>query len=100
MRNRMTTSHRIAVVGAGVSGLTAAWRLRQAGVAVQVFESAAQPGGRTMTVRKNGFAFDVGAITLLPTYVQTTALIDELGLASHLHRVRPVIGIPRGGRIH
>jgi oxygen-dependent protoporphyrinogen oxidase len=99
MHNR-TTPERIAIVGAGVAGLTAALRHRQAGVGVQVFECAGQPGGRTLTVRRNGFAFDVGAITLLPTYEETTALIDELGLASHLHRVRPVIGIPRGGGIH
>jgi oxygen-dependent protoporphyrinogen oxidase len=95
-----TPARQVAVVGAGVSGLTAAWRLQQAGAAVTVFEAAQQPGGRTLTVRRNGYAFDVGAITLLPTYVQTCALIDELGLSAHLHRSRPVIGIPRGGQIH
>jgi oxygen-dependent protoporphyrinogen oxidase len=95
-----TPARQVAVVGAGVSGLTAAWRLQKAGAAVTVFEAAQQPGGRTLTVRRNGYAFDVGAITLLPTYVQTCALIDELGLSAHLHRSRPVIGIPRGGQIH
>ncbi len=93
-------ARQVAVVGAGVSGLTAAYRLQQAGAVVTVFEASQQAGGRTLTVRRNGYAFDVGAITLLPTYVQTCALIDELGLSAHLHRSRPVIGIPRGGQIH
>ena len=88
------------MVGAGVAGLTAAYRLKQAGASVTVFEAASQPGGRTLSVRRNGYVFDVGAITMLPTYVQTTALIAELGLSAHLHRSRPVIGIPRDGRIH
>jgi hypothetical protein len=35
---------------------------------------------------------------MLPTYVQICALIEELGIAQHLKRVTPVIGIPRGGR--
>jgi NADPH-dependent glutamate synthase beta subunit-like oxidoreductase/Pyruvate/2-oxoacid:ferredoxin oxidoreductase delta subunit/coenzyme F420-reducing hydrogenase delta subunit len=37
--------HRVAVVGSGPAGLTAAYDLRQAGYGVTVFESAAEPGG-------------------------------------------------------
>jgi protoporphyrinogen oxidase len=40
---------RFAVIGAGMLGLTLAYRLRQAGHAVTVFESAAEPGGQTGT---------------------------------------------------
>jgi oxygen-dependent protoporphyrinogen oxidase len=86
---------RIAVVGGGLTGLTAAWRLQSAG-----FEREAFIGGRTRSIHQDGFIFDVGAITMLPTYARTCALIEELGIVSHLKRVAPVIGIPRGGRIH
>jgi oxygen-dependent protoporphyrinogen oxidase len=96
----VTPSARVAVVGGGLTGLTAAWRLHKAGFQVQVFERSDNVGGRTRSIRKDGFIFDVGAITMLPTYANTCALIDELGIGNHLHRVTPVIGIPRGGRTH
>jgi protoporphyrinogen/coproporphyrinogen III oxidase len=91
---------RAAIVGAGLSGLTAAWRLRQAGWDVQIFDKAGRAGGRTMSIRQDGFVFDVGAITLLPTYKNTIALAHELGIENHLHPITPVIGIPRGGVVH
>ena len=91
---------RVAVVGAGVTGLTAAWRLQQAGHRVQVFEALDTPGGRTRSIAKDGFVFDVGAITLLPTYARVSALLQELGLGAQLQRVQPVIGIPRDGVMH
>lgn len=90
----------VIVVGAGLTGLTAAWRLRALGHTVSIHEMSAVAGGRTRTVRQDGFVFDVGAITMLPTYQQTLALIDETGLGPHLHKISPVIGIPRGGKIH
>jgi oxygen-dependent protoporphyrinogen oxidase len=93
-------THRIAVVGGGLTGLTAGWRLQAAGFDVKVFEKEAFIGGRTRSIRQDGFIFDVGAITMLPTYTRTCALIEELGIASHLKRVAPVIGIPRAGRLH
>jgi oxygen-dependent protoporphyrinogen oxidase len=91
---------RIAVVGGGLTGLTAAWRLQSAGCAVTVFERTAAVGGRTRSIRQDGFIFDVGAITMLPTYVRIGRLVEELGLAPRLHRVVPKIGIPRAGTIH
>lgn len=96
------TSHQrhIAIVGAGVSGLTAAYQLQKRGYRVTVLERSQHPGGRTMTVRKNGYAFDIGAITLLPSYEKTVALLNEIGCGHHLHRIRPIIGIPRNGEIH
>lgn len=90
----------IAVIGGGLSGLTAARQLAMQGAAVTLFEKGEHVGGRTLTVRKQGFVFDTGAITMLPTYDQTCALIDELGIGDHLHRIAPVIGIPRNGQIH
>ncbi len=90
----------VAVIGAGLTGLTAAWRLRHAGIEVKIFEKSSTPGGRTRSIRQDGFIFDVGAITMLPTYAKTLGLVAELGISQHLHKIAPVIGIPRGGRIH
>ncbi len=44
------TAPRIAVVGAGLAGLTAAWRLHQKGHDVQVYEARPRVGGRVHTV--------------------------------------------------
>jgi oxygen-dependent protoporphyrinogen oxidase len=93
-------SKRVAIIGAGLSGLTAAWKLRAAGCDVQVLEKTDRVGGRTMSLHRDDFIFDIGAITMLPTYVNAVALAEELGISAHLHRVIPVIGIPRDGKIH
>jgi monoamine oxidase len=50
---------KVAVVGGGLAGLAAAWRLAQAGVNVSVFEAAPRVGGRCWTERR---AFDGGQI--------------------------------------
>lgn len=41
----------IVVVGAGISGLTAAYRLQQAGCNVDVYEARQRPGGRILSVK-------------------------------------------------
>src|SRR5919204_6379930 len=46
------TAPRIVVVGAGLAGLTAAYRLKQAGYAAQVYEASDRTGGRCWTVRR------------------------------------------------
>lgn len=97
---QQTGTPRIAIVGAGLTGLTAAYRLQKAGMRVQVFECDGQVGGRTRSIRRDGFVFDVGAITMLPTYRRILALAGELGIDGHLHRIGPVVGIPRQGRVH
>ena len=49
---------RVAVVGAGLAGLTAALRLQSAGFEVTVFEARDQPGGRLRTATLAGIEFD------------------------------------------
>lgn len=70
----------IAVVGAGISGLTCAHRLRARGHEVVVFEAGAAVGGRMRTVVKDGLAIDVGANLLLENYERLHALAREIGL--------------------
>ncbi|MDG4946208.1 oleate hydratase [Weeksellaceae bacterium KMM 9713] len=53
--------NKIAIIGAGISGLSAAAYLTQAGNEVHVFEKHHQPGGRARQFKTdNGFTFDMG----------------------------------------
>ncbi len=74
----MTT---VAILGAGITGLTAAWHLRKAGVPVTVYESAARPGGVICTRRDGEWLAEGGPNTLLETSPKVTAFVDALGLA-------------------
>ena len=52
--------HTILVLGGGPAGLTTAWKLALAGKRVTVLEADDQVGGLSKTVRRNGYAFDLG----------------------------------------
>jgi uncharacterized protein len=76
---------RIAVVGAGVAGLYAAWRLSQSHD-VTLFESADYAGGHTNTVdvdwEGRAWAIDTGFIVFNDwTYPNFIAMLEELGVA-------------------
>ena len=49
----------IAVVGAGIAGLTAAHRLKRAGFDVVVFESLDRPGGRMYSTKRGDYIVDL-----------------------------------------
>ncbi|OMC33108.1 hypothetical protein A5742_14520 [Mycolicibacterium fortuitum] len=88
-----------AVVGAGLSGLTAAYRLQQSGANVVVFERNGRAGGRIATERVGRYVVDTGPDALTAGYKSYLELIDELGLTGQVAGTSPVIGLVRGGRI-
>lgn len=53
-------SYDVIVVGAGFSGLSAAYYLQQKGLSVKVLEVASQPGGRARSDKFDGFILDRG----------------------------------------
>lgn len=48
------------ILGGGISGLSAGWRLAERGVPVTVLESSPQVGGLAGTVREDGYCLDYG----------------------------------------
>lgn len=69
MKNRL----KIAVVGSGFGGLSAAIRLQTAGHEVVLLEKRDQPGGRAYVYRDQGFVFDAG-----PTVITAPECLREL----------------------
>ena len=72
----------VAVVGGGITGLTAAWHLRQAGVEVTVFEASPVPGGVITSTRDGEWLWETGPNTLLEGSVDVAAFVDAVGLGS------------------
>ncbi|OAY65264.1 Protoporphyrinogen oxidase, mitochondrial, partial [Ananas comosus] len=70
----------VAIVGAGVSGLAAAYKLKSNGVRVTVFEAEERAGGKIRTNSENGFIWDEGANTMTESEMEVGRLIDDLGL--------------------
>ena len=56
----MRYTEKVVIVGAGLSGLASAFRLKQLGIQCLVLEAADRPGGVITTVRRNGYLFDLG----------------------------------------
>ena len=88
---------RAVVAGAGIAGLTAAYRLQQAGWDVEVFEAEARAGGRVETIVQNGYRVDTGATAFAARYPIATQLAKELGL--RIVDTAPYLGVYRDDRI-
>ncbi len=69
---------RIAVIGAGLSGLTAAYYLLKKGMDVTIFEKADRVGGVIQTVHREGFTFENGPSTGVLGTPEAAELIEEL----------------------
>lgn len=87
------------VIGAGLAGLAAAYRLQQAGFSVEVLEKRDRVGGRVLTLRRDGYTIDAGPDAMTEGYRHYRALAEELGLGADFVASSPVIGLLRGGRV-
>jgi len=73
---------RVAVVGAGIAGLTAAWRLKQAGASPVVYDASGRTGGRAFTLRDHfPVKCELGGELIDTGHRQIRALVEELGLS-------------------
>ncbi|MEV4347151.1 NAD(P)/FAD-dependent oxidoreductase [Actinoplanes sp. NPDC049596] len=73
----------VVVVGAGVTGLTAALRLQQAGLKVVVLEARDRVGGRLLTETIDGVRLEIGGQWVSPDQTALLRLVDELGLSTY-----------------
>jgi protoporphyrinogen oxidase len=89
----------VAVVGGGIAGLTAAYRLAQAGHAVTVLETSAQCGGLGSAFDWQGVAIERFYHCLLPSDSHLLALLKDLGLALQVYWRPTSFAYLRHGRL-
>ncbi len=80
----------LAVVGAGISGLAAAWEGLRRGARVMVLDAAPESGGKLRTSPFAGVALDEAADAFLARVPGAVELCAELGITSEL--VAPATG--------
>lgn len=80
----------VAIIGGGVTGLTAAFRLRRAGIPVTLFEAGDRTGGVIRSVRREGFLAECGPNTILETSPKISQLVRDAGIEAR--RLDPAPG--------
>jgi oxygen-dependent protoporphyrinogen oxidase len=85
VQTRFLTQRRmksVAIIGAGITGLTAAFYLKRQGVPVTVYEASGRAGGVIQSFRKGGYLAECGPNTLLETSPNIAQLVRDAGLES------------------
>ena len=90
---------RTVVIGAGLTGLSAAYHLAQRGVTATVVERAEEAGGACRTLAKDGFHFDLTGHLLHLGRPESTALLEALGVRSALREHRRRAGVALAGTV-
>jgi len=98
-------SRAVVIVGGGIAGLAAAYRLTRAAphLAVTLVESGQRLGGKIVTERVEGFVIEGGPDTFLAYKPRGVGLCRELGLADRLHGTNDKIRrtyVMRSGKLH
>jgi oxygen-dependent protoporphyrinogen oxidase len=72
----------VAIIGAGITGLTAAFYLKRNGIPVTAYEASGRAGGVIQSLRKEGYIAEFGPNTLLETSPKISQLVRDAGLQS------------------
>ena len=72
----------VAIIGAGITGLTAGFYLRRNGIPVTVYEAGNRVGGVIQSLRQNGYLAEFGPNTILETSPKIGQLVRDAGLES------------------
>lgn len=96
-----TPKKKIVIIGAGLAGLTCAYRLKQHNIKCSVYDARARAGGRVWSARAHGAIVELGGQNLndggAATYIR--ALIEELGLSTVTYTRQPATLLAYQGQI-
>ncbi len=79
----------VIIIGAGISGLTAAHKLARDGKSVLVLEEGSKAGGKIVTARDEGYLLESGPNSLRVENQETIDLIREAGLTERIIDANP-----------
>jgi protoporphyrinogen/coproporphyrinogen III oxidase len=96
----MSELSKVYVVGAGPSGLAAAWRLHEAGRDVVVMESRDRVGGQLLSIKRDGYLMEAGTTILPAAYDSVMRLVDDIGMTDELIPANSLMGFMRGNQMH
>ncbi len=100
---------RVIIVGGGITGLAAAWRIHQSfqrshrPLDLRLLESSSTSGGALQSIERDGFLMEMGADCFITEKPRGVELCKELGLESELISTRPGFRrsyILKGGKLH
>jgi oxygen-dependent protoporphyrinogen oxidase len=97
------TKTKVAIIGGGITGLSAAFTLQKLGIPYRLVEAGAFLGGAIRTEAREGFVLEGGPDSILAQKPEGLALCRELGLGDRLVPTNPddrSVYILRGGRLH
>jgi len=80
----MAPTGKVVVIGAGLTGLSAAVHLRARGVGVTVLESSSSPGGPVRSEHDRGFLVEHGPNSMMTTDASVAEFLQSLGLDSDM----------------
>ena len=80
----------VAIIGGGITGLTAAFQLYRAGISVTLFEAGEHVGGAIRSIRRDGYLAEWGPNTILETSPKISQLVCDTGLTER--RLDPAPG--------
>ncbi len=89
----------VIVVGGGLSGLSAAYRLATLGRKVTVFEKEEKLGGKCVAIKSEGFIFDGGPQCFRDSYDIMLKTAISLGLGPYLRIPVEPVGIHSRGKL-
>lgn len=78
--NTTQNNKQVVVIGAGISGLTTAYWLKQKGIEVRILEKDSEVGGTMKTINENGWLVESGPNSALETTPLFNQLFSDLGI--------------------
>ena len=84
MTEQNSERKQVAIIGAGVTGLSAAYHLQQAGHCAVIFEHSSKIGGAIQSSVKDGFLYEHGPNSLMVNDKRVENLIQKANLNSEI----------------